>query len=130
MTNGGTNTRYIIYDGECPSCSAYVKFMRLCESVGPVRLIDARDGGAIVEAAHRQGFDLNEGMIFHYGDRAYYGADAIQILSMLSGNSGWLNKMNVSLFRSPTRSKLLYPFLRMGRNATLKQFGRSRLLTN
>ncbi|CAN0407117.1 unnamed protein product, partial [Scytosiphon promiscuus] len=32
----------IVYDGECPFCSQYVKMLRIHESVGTVRLIDAR----------------------------------------------------------------------------------------
>ncbi|MGK2909917.1 MAG: thiol-disulfide oxidoreductase DCC family protein [Sphingobium sp.] len=118
---------YILYDGECPFCSAYVKFMRLRESVGPVQLIDARDGGTAVDAARTAGFDLNEGMIFRYGGRYYYGADAIQMLSLMSGNSGWLNRLNASLFRSPARANVLYPFLRAGRMVTLRLLGRSKL---
>lgn len=118
---------YIIYDGECPFCSAYVKFMRLRETVGPVQLIDARDGGATVDAASKAGFDLNEGMIFRYGGRYYYGADAIQMLSMMSGNSGWLNRINAALFRSPARADMLYPILRAGRTVTLRLLGRSKL---
>lgn len=118
---------YIIYDGECPFCSAYVKFMRLRESIGSVQLIDARAGGTTVDAARNAGFDLNEGMIFRYGGRYYYGADAIQMLSLMSGHSGWLNRMNAALFRSPTRANVLYPFLRAGRMVTLRLLGRSKL---
>ena len=33
---------WIIYDGECPFCSRYVKLMRLEETIGDIRLIDAR----------------------------------------------------------------------------------------
>ncbi|AUW58830.1 DUF393 domain-containing protein [Sphingobium sp. SCG-1] len=120
---------YVIYDGECPFCSTYVKFMRLRESVGAVELIDARQGGAAVQAAQRLGYDLNEGMIFHYGGRYYHGADALQMLSMLSGNKGWLNRLNATLFRSPARASLFYPFMRAGRNATLQLLGRSKLDT-
>lgn len=127
MNEVAGDTPYIIYDGECPFCSTYVKFMRLRESVGPVALIDARGGGEAVEAARRLGFDLDEGMIFFYGGRYYYGADAVQMLSLLSGEKGWLNRLNASLFKSPARAQLLYPFLRAGRNATLQLLGRSKI---
>ena len=127
MTPAPADAPFIIYDGECPFCSRYVKLMRLRESVGKVTLIDAREGGSAVDTARQLGFDLNEGMIFFYGGRYYYGADAVQMLSMLSGKAGWLNRLNASLFRSPARAQLLYPVLRAGRNATLRVLGRTKI---
>ena len=118
---------WLIYDGECPFCSAYVKFMRLKQSVGPVRLIDAREGGPEVDSVRAQGLDLNEGMVFHYGGRFYHGADALNILALLSGGRSWFNKLNARLFRSPTVSRVAYPFLRGGRNTVLRLLGRKQL---
>ena len=41
---------WLLYDGECPFCSAYARFVRLREtSIGPLRLIDARHGGPAIE---------------------------------------------------------------------------------
>lgn len=127
MSDVKADAPYIIYDGECPFCSTYVKFMRLRESVGKVELLDAREGGAVVDSVRQLGYDLNEGMIFYYGGQYYYGADAVQMLSMLSGSRGWLNRLNASIFRSPARASMLYPFLRAGRNATLQLLGRSKI---
>lgn len=118
---------YLIYDGECPFCSAYVKFMRLKQSVGAMRLIDARDGGPEVDAARAKGLDLNEGMVFHYGGRLYHGADALNILALLSSGQSWFNKINGRLFRSPTVSRVVYPFMRGGRNTVLRLLGRKKL---
>jgi hypothetical protein len=94
--------------------------MRLRDSVGPVELIDARSDHAQVVLARAAGFDLNEGMIFAFGGRYYHGADAVQMLSMLSSSRGWLNRMSAQLLRSPRRSRWLYPVLRAGRSATLR----------
>jgi predicted DCC family thiol-disulfide oxidoreductase YuxK len=34
----------IVYDGDCPLCQAYVRRLRLKETAGSVRLMDARRG--------------------------------------------------------------------------------------
>jgi predicted DCC family thiol-disulfide oxidoreductase YuxK len=118
---------FIIYDGDCPFCSRYVRFMRLRESIGPVELIDARSDHADAALARAAGFDLDDGMIFAFGSRYYHGADAVQMLSLLSSDSGWFNRVNALLFRSPTRSRWIYPVLRLGRGASLRLLGRSRI---
>ncbi|VWX50477.1 DCC1-like thiol-disulfide oxidoreductase family protein [Novosphingobium sp. 9U] len=118
---------YVLYDGECPFCSAYVRFMKLKQSVGPVRLLDARDGGNEVEDVVKRGFDLNEGMIFHYSGVYYHGADALTMLALLSGNSSVFNRVNATLFRSPRVAQIAYPFLRAGRNTVLKLLGKKQL---
>lgn len=123
-TSGGT---YLIYDGECPFCATYVKFMRLRQSVGPVRLIDAREGGAEVQRVRADGFDLDDGMVFHYGGRDYHGADALNIMALLSSEHAWFSKLNGALFRSPKVAAVAYPFLRAGRNTALRLLGRSKI---
>ena len=41
---------WLVYDGDCPFCSAYVRFVRLRDAVGTVHLVDAREGGPVVDA--------------------------------------------------------------------------------
>ena len=40
-----TQRASIVYDGDCPFCSRYVKLVRLREALGSVDLVNARDGG-------------------------------------------------------------------------------------
>ena len=55
----------LLYDGECPFCSAYVRMVTLRTAVGGVRLVDARvSDDSIVDKVTSRGFDLNEGMAF------------------------------------------------------------------
>ena len=61
---------WIVYDGDCPFCSRYVQMVRLREAVGPVRLVNAREGGPLVEEARRAGFDLDAGMVLKMGGKA------------------------------------------------------------
>ena len=118
---------WLLYDGECPFCSAYVGYMRLRESVGPVMLADAREHPELLREVEALGYDVDEGMVLKFNDRYFHGADCINALALLTTPSGAFNRLNAAIFRSKTASTLLYPVLRAGRNATLALLGRRRL---
>lgn len=118
---------HLIYDGECPFCSAYVRFLRLREAFGDIQLVDARTDTALVADLKSKDIDLDEGMVLQIGDQVYHGADCIHVLSLMSGESGLFNRFNGWVFRSPTRSRFLYPILRAGRNAALAMLGRRKI---
>jgi predicted DCC family thiol-disulfide oxidoreductase YuxK len=124
---GAVAEAWLIYDGECPFCSAYVKYLRVRESVGRFHLVDAREGGPLVEELRQKGIDLDEGMALKIGDRVYHGADCIHMLALLSTPSSLFNKINSRIFRSPMLARNLYPILRAGRNATLRLLGRRKM---
>ena len=46
---------WLVYDGDCPFCSRYVKYLRLRRAAGPVRLVNAREGGPLVDELQRAG---------------------------------------------------------------------------
>lgn len=119
----------VIYDGECPFCSAYVRLTRLRDAVGPVRLIDARLGGPEVDGALAAGLDLDDGMVLDFGGRRYHGADSLAMLALLSSGSGFFNRLTARLFRDPAVARRLYPAMRAGRNLTLRLLGRRKLST-
>jgi len=118
---------WLVYDGECPFCSSYARYIRLQQSVGQLNLVDARQGGDLVDSILKSGFDLNEGMVLKYQDRLYHGADSINILALMSTRSGLFNKVNATVFRSAAVSRILYPVLKTGRNLTLKLLRRKKL---
>ena len=65
--NVGSKTRrdtvsYLVYDGECPFCSRYVRLLRLRAAVGAVELVDARTDHPMVSYLYDLGIDLDEGM--------------------------------------------------------------------
>lgn len=122
-----TQENYIIYDGECPFCTRYVRFLRLREAVGAVDLVDARSDDTRVAAALDAGYDLDEGMIVSLNGAVYHGADCIHRLALLSTSSGLFNRLNAFWFRSPTVSRVLYPLLRACRNAVLRLLGRGKI---
>jgi predicted DCC family thiol-disulfide oxidoreductase YuxK len=123
----GQGGNYLIYDGECPFCSRYARLTRLREAVGGLRLINARDGGAEVDAAVRAGYRLDDGMLLHLGGQDHYGADCLNRLALLSSRSTVFNRLTHAAFRSPAVSRVAYPVLRAGRNLLLRILGRRRL---
>jgi predicted DCC family thiol-disulfide oxidoreductase YuxK len=119
-------TAWIIYDGQCPFCSRYVTLLRLRDTLGRVELVNAREGGPVVDEIFAAGLDLDEGMVLKIGDRLYHGEECIHRLALLSSSSTLFNRINRAIFRSPTLSRLLYPLLRSGRNGVLRLLGRSK----
>lgn len=116
----------IVYDGHCPFCSQYVKMLRIREAFGRVRLVDARsDDPDALEARAR--FDMDDGMVARTGGRWYHGADCINMLSLASGSSSFANRLMARVFSDPARARLLYPFLRSGRNLALRLLGREKI---
>jgi predicted DCC family thiol-disulfide oxidoreductase YuxK len=125
--SGTSDPVAIVYDGACPFCSRYVQLVRLRESLGPVRLVDARKGGPLVDEVRAAGADVDQGMVLKFGGRLYHGDACVHMLALLSTPSGAFNRLNAAIFRSPTAARLLYPVLRAGRNAALRLLGRNRL---
>jgi predicted DCC family thiol-disulfide oxidoreductase YuxK len=118
---------WLLYDGECPFCSRYVRHVRLREAIGPIMLANAREHAALLEEVRRLGFDVDTGMVLKLDGNYYHGADCIHALALLTTPSGWFNRLNSVVFKSSTAAKVLYPVLRTGRNLTLRLLGRARL---
>lgn len=117
----------LIYDGDCPFCSSYVRYYRLQKALGTLRLVNAREDSKEFEFVRSQGHNLNEGMVLIFGGRIFHGADCINRLALLSTPSGIFNTINRRIFASPRLSKIVYPWLRAGRNATLRLLGRQKI---
>jgi predicted DCC family thiol-disulfide oxidoreductase YuxK len=118
---------WLVYDGECPFCSAYISCLRVRDSTGILHLVNARDGGAIVEEIRQANIDLDEGMVLKFDNRFYHGADCVHVLACLSGPSTWFNRINAVIFRSHSLSFFLYPILRLGRNVVLRILGHRKI---
>ena len=118
---------WIIYDGDCPYCRNYVKFLKLKDAVGRVDLINARGDDTRIKDAVAQGFDLNEGMIFYHNEAYHYGSDAVHIMALMSTQSSVFNKINTFIFKHEKLAKFLYPFMKCGRNITLKVLRKDKL---
>ena len=115
----------LIYDGECPVCTAYS-----CNvDAGPNQLnrINARSGNAEVQKAIEAGFDLDEGMVVLHQGKLYHGAEAMHRMALLSPKSGLRNRLNRLMFGNLAVARAAYPVLRAGRNALLRILGRQKI---
>ena len=118
---------WLVYDGDCPFCSAYVRYVRVRDSLGRLHLVNAREPHPVAEEVRARGLDLDEGMVLKLGGRYYHGADCIHVLALLSTGAGPFNRLNALIFRSETAARHLYPVMRAGRNAVLRLLGRRKL---
>lgn len=117
----------IHYDGDCPFCARYVRWLRLRETVGDVRLVDLRVDHAARERLRAQGHDLDQGMVVEIDGQAHAGAEAVHRLALLSTPSDRFNRLNRWVLGHHGASAWVYPWLRAGRNATLFLLGREAL---
>lgn len=115
---------HIYYDGDCPFCSRYVRLLRLRDAAGPVALTNLREDDAARQRFSDAGLAPDDGMLVETEGGLFHGADALNVISMLSSPSGVFNRLNAQLFRSRTAARFIYPLLRAGRNATLLLLGR------
>ena len=130
-TDESFNGATVLYDGECPFCSAYVRMVPLRTAVGGVHLVDARvSDDPIVDKVTSRGFDLNEGMALLIGERIYHGSDCIHVLALLTSGGSILNRLSARLFRSRSIARYVYPALRAGRHLALRLLGRARIRLN
>jgi hypothetical protein len=110
----------LVYDKECPACHFYCRLARIRATVGELSLVNAREPGAAMTKITAAGLDIDQGMVLIIGSEIYYGADALNMLSMLSTRSGVFNRLTYQVFQSKRVSGFLYPLLRAGRNLLLK----------
>lgn len=118
----------IVYDGECPFCTAYVRMTRLREAAGTVRLVDARsDDPQAVRMRGDPAVDLDRGMVVAMDGRLYHGAEAMHVLALMTTPTGPFNRLMRRVFASRRWSRIAYPPLVAGRNLTLRLLGRPRI---
>lgn len=117
----------LAYDKQCPVCDAYCQIVRIRESVGDLKIVDARENSGVMKEITAQGLDIDQGMVLKMDNQLYYGADAIHALALISSRSGLFNRMNYWIFSSKTASAWLYPVLRSLRNLLLKILGKAKI---
>ena len=117
----------LVYDRECPVCDFYCRLVRVQDSSGNLRIVDARQASTIMSEITERGLDIDQGMVVKADDVLYYGSDAIHVLALLSTRSGFFNRLSYWTFRSRGRARVLYPILRSLRNILLKVMGKSKI---
>ena len=119
------DTLSIIYDGHCPFCSRYVKWVRLKEAVENVSLVNAREHKDLYKDCLDAGYDLDIGMLALYKGTIYHGTEAVHFLALMTSPVSVFNKLNRLIFSNRIMSKILYPLLRLGRNTAIFLKGKS-----
>ena len=117
----------LIYDKECPACNAYCQIIRIRETVGDLKIIDAREKSKILDEITELGLDIDQGMVLKMGNQLYYGSDAMHALALISSRSGLLNRVNYWIFKSKSVSSWLYPVLRLFRTLLLKMLRKTKI---
>tara|TARA_Y100000589_G_C26644463_1_gene423428 strand:- start:83 stop:442 length:360 start_codon:yes stop_codon:yes gene_type:complete len=117
----------IIYDGECPFCSKYVRLIQLKKTVGYVELINARSDTSIKEKLKDHSIDINQGMVLIDGEDIYFAEDCVHRLALLSTSSTLFNRLNKFVFKHKFLSKILYPIMKTGRNFVLFMLNRKQI---
>ena len=126
MMNTSPDTRedvWLVYDGECPVCRTYCKYARIRETVGRLRLVDARQPGPLMDEITAAGLDIDQGMVLKFRQVTYYGADAIHMLSLFGTRAGWFNRLCFVFFGTRWGARVFYPVGRAFRNLLLKVLG-------
>ena len=113
------NEIVVVYDGECLFCRNYCRLVRLRKAAGLLKLVDARENSPIMDEVTALGLDIDQGMVVKLDGQIYYGSEAINILSLLSSNSDFFNRLNFMIFKSKRLCFILYPVLRACRNFAL-----------
>jgi predicted DCC family thiol-disulfide oxidoreductase YuxK len=126
----GKSESWLLYDGDCPFCSSYIKLMKIREHYPDFELINARAKSSQLDEAKRLDYNLNEGMLIKLDETYYYGSEAISIInniSTLQQQRGIFFKIHKILFSRRAVTKVLYRIMRIGRLITLKLLGKKPL---
>ena len=116
----GAEKAWLVYDGECPFCSNYSRLVDVRNAIGELILVNAREGGPLVEEIRAIPYDLNKGMVLKMNGRYYTGDDALHILALLPARKkDTFNVFNRLFFSSRAIAWLIYPLLKLGRRLTL-----------
>lgn len=111
---------FLLYDGECPVCSAYVAMTQMRRLYPHLKVLDARTEPALVADLRRQGYEINEGMVLSLGGVVHFGAEATDTMARLGRASpSWWRRAGLSLLGAAP-----YRWLSRGRLALLRLLGR------
>jgi len=117
----------LLFDGECPVCTAYSCSVGVKGGKDALRTVDARGDDALVRQATEAGYDLDQGLIVVHRGRMHHGADALHLMATLAPAHGIRNRLNRLLFGSRRLARISYPALRGGRNLLLRLLGRRKI---
>lgn len=116
------NTRpdaFVLYDGECPVCQAYVALAQLKQRHPGLQILDARTQPELVAALRSESYDVNESLIVGIGPTVFAGAAATRLISQLGSSNPILSRAALYAIGGAPWASALYPWLRATRNGLL-----------
>ena len=114
-----------IYDGECPFCNHFAQLLELKSSLPQFEILDGRTNLALLTELYKQGYDLNKGAILINNGKIMHGAKAINwICTEIKEPSVSLLELLRLIFKSNSRTNLLFPLLIWGRRLSLTLKGK------
>lgn len=107
---------FLLYDGECPMCSAYVAMARLRRHYPHLEVLDARTEPALVTDLRGQGYEINKGMVLSLDGKVHFGAEVTRAIARLgrASPSRW-RRFGLGLIGAAP-----YRWLSLGRLALLR----------
>lgn len=113
----------LLYDGECPICREYKKYVELRKKVD-LSIQDARQHPVLIEQLRSKGYDINQGMILIVNGEVYHRDQVIVMLGAMTEAKGILDVILRAFIRKPKLMKRIYPFLKGLRYCLLKMSGK------
>jgi predicted DCC family thiol-disulfide oxidoreductase YuxK len=117
----------IVYDDQCPVCRTYCAGLKPQADGPALDLVDARQGGALMDEITARGLDIDQGMVVKIGDTLHYGSDAIHELSKYAGTKNAMGVMGRVFFGSRFIARIVYPPCKAVRNVLLRMLGISKV---
>jgi predicted DCC family thiol-disulfide oxidoreductase YuxK len=118
-------TNFLLYDGDCPVCSAYVAVARLRQLYPSLRIMSARAEPVLVAELRKKGYEINEGMVLALDETIYFGADATRMIAILGQSSpSWWRRATLGVLGTAPWARPLYPWLNRFRKLLLRLLGR------
>jgi predicted DCC family thiol-disulfide oxidoreductase YuxK len=120
-----SDTNFLLYDGDCPACSAYVAMARLRQLYPDLQILSARTEPDLVAHLRRIGYEINDGMVLSLGGKIYYAAEATRMIATLGReSSSRLRRVVLGSIGTAPWARPLYPWLNRGRLLLLRILGR------
>jgi predicted DCC family thiol-disulfide oxidoreductase YuxK len=116
---------FLLYDGACPACSAYVAMSRLRRLYPALRVVSARGEPGLVARLRAQGYEINQGMVLSLGGVIHFGPEATRMIAVLGRASPSLwRRAALAFFGTAPWARRLYPWLNGTRGLLLRLLGR------
>jgi len=113
------------YDGECPFCKEYSKYIELRKKYD-IEILNARDNLEKIIEFRAKGYDIDEGMILEVspGKKLYHGADAAKVLDRMIEKKGVFDKFISMVVELKFFKSIVYPMVKFVRIVLLKLMGK------